>query len=113
MHFDIQEKEGISILFLTGEFDIFNSNQISETVEEALERFSGNLLLNMQDVEYMDSSALGALIASFKMAKQKGRRMAFSNVEGKLKEIFGFSNMDQVFTFYGSEAEGIAQLSQP
>jgi anti-sigma B factor antagonist len=94
-HFDEQEQR--LHVTLTGEVDIFNSAELKKTLTELLSKHDGHLYLHCDMLDYIDSTALGALVAVMKTVKSNNREMHLVNVKPNLMKLFRITNLDTVF----------------
>jgi anti-sigma B factor antagonist len=91
------EKEQRHDVTLTGEVDIFNSADLKKTLTELLKQHDGNLYLHCEKLDYIDSTALGALVAVMKTVKSNNREMHLVGVKPNLMKLFRITNLDTVF----------------
>jgi anti-sigma B factor antagonist len=86
---------------LSGEIDIFNSAKLKTELSELLAKKDAELYLNCKALEYIDSTALGALVGVMKTVKSNGREMHLVSVKPNLMKLFRITNLDQVFVIEG------------
>ncbi|NEX63928.1 STAS domain-containing protein [Noviherbaspirillum sp. 17J57-3] len=67
------------------------------------------LVLNLDAVQFMDSSGLGAVVSVLKALGSRGK-LAVCNANGALLSLFKLTRMDKVFTISGSMEEAMQQL---
>lgn len=74
---------------------------------------SGNMfiLLNMSEVEFIDSSGLGAIVSSLKRMKGRGD-LFICGLKETIMTMFNLTRMDRVFRIFESEQEAIKTLSK-
>ena len=74
---------------------------------------SGNrrIVLNLSEVDFMDSSGLGAIISSLKKIGDDGN-MVICGVKETLMSLFRLTRMDRVFDIFPSEEEALKSLSE-
>ena len=82
---------------LTGEFDIFNSANLKTELNELLEKQSADLFIDCQHLDYIDSTALGALVGVMKTVKAGGHEMHLKSVKPNLMKLFRITHLDKVF----------------
>lgn len=68
------------------------------------------LVLDMSQIEYMDSSFIGSLVAGLKNVLSKGGEMALVNINNDVMALFELTRLDKVFKIYGSTEEAIQEL---
>ncbi|MBP2654291.1 MAG: rsbV [Firmicutes bacterium] len=72
--------------------------------EKLLEYISGGysiFVMEMADLEYIDSSGLGVLVAINKRAIQAGGSVTLAGMRGVVKELFELTRLDRVFEIQG------------
>ena len=64
MSLDIREssREGVDILSLKGRLTVGEASSVREKINAVIAAGTVNVLLNLQNVEYIDSTGLGALV---------------------------------------------------
>lgn len=82
---------------LNGEIDLFNSNEIKAKLLDLLKERPTDLIINCKELEYMDSTALGAFVAVLKNAKSCGCEMILKDVRPNIKKLFKITNLDKAF----------------
>jgi len=69
------------------------------------------VVLNMGAVSYVDSSGLGALVASSVTAKNNGAQVKLVSLTKRLHDLLAIAKLLTVFDSYDSEAEAISSFS--
>ena len=93
--FDSQENSWL--IEINGEIDLFNSNEIKAKLLDLLKERPANLIIECKDLEYIDSTALGAFVAVLKNAKSCGCEMILKNIRQNIKKLFKITNLDKAF----------------
>lgn len=70
-----------------------------------------NIVLNLGHVSYMDSSGLGALVASFVTAKNNGGQVKLLNLTGRLQDLLAIAKLLTVFDTFDSEADAVRSFA--
>lgn len=84
-----------------GEIDIFNSADFKNSLLEMLAQHPGDLTLDCDKLEYIDSTALGALVTVLKHVKSNGGQMYLKKIRPNLTKLFKITNLDKVFIIEG------------
>jgi anti-sigma B factor antagonist len=71
-----------------------------------------NIVLNMDNVTYIDSAGLGTLVASHHSAKTQGAALKLSNLGSKFQEVLQVTKLLTVFDVYDSETAAIRSFSK-
>lgn len=64
-----------------------------------------NLIIDCSSLEYIDSTALGALVGVLKNTKSYGCDISLINVKPNIEKLFKITNLDKVFRIEGDENE--------
>jgi anti-sigma B factor antagonist len=88
------------------------TNALRETVKSLLATGQKKIVLNMDNVTYIDSSGLGTLVASHTSARTQGASLKLSNLGSKFREILQLTKLLTVFEVYDSEAAAISSFSK-
>lgn len=81
---------------ISGRFDFNLHRQFREAYKEA-EQVDGEILVDLNGTEYMDSSALGMLLVLRDRSGGDAANISIVNCNDEIKKIFAISNMDQMF----------------
>ncbi len=108
-----REVNGVTIVALEGRIVLGEeSNALRERVKSLLSNNQRNIVLNMDNVTYIDSAGLGTLVASHHSAKSQGASLRLSNLGSKFQEVLQVTKLLTVFEVYDSEAAAIRSFSK-
>lgn len=81
---------------LQGEFDALGCREIRLSLEQLVEDFGDREIeLNLNDVSFIDSSGIGALVFLFKRLRTQGGQVRLVNVQGQPRELITLLRVDQ------------------
>ncbi|HEX9457233.1 MAG TPA: STAS domain-containing protein [Candidatus Acidoferrum sp.] len=108
-----REVNGVSVVALEGRIVLGEeSNALREKVKSLLAGGKKNIVLNMDNVTYIDSAGLGTLVASHHSAKTQGAALKLSNLGSKFQEVLQVTKLLTVFDVYDSETAAIRSFSK-
>jgi anti-anti-sigma factor len=99
----------VRIIKLTGPMTVHNFHDFQEFIRK--EPFPRVLLVDLSDVPYIDSAALGSFVSIHVMCEGTERKYALVGAKERLKDLFELSNVTAFLVFYDSMAEAEAQLA--
>jgi anti-sigma B factor antagonist len=108
MNITTRTKEGVTVLDLDGK--LVGGVPLQQTVQELLASGVTKILLNLDGVDWMDSSGLGELTATLKMAGQKGAALKLLQVQGKVKEVLVMTRLLWALEVYDEETEAVSSF---
>ncbi len=102
-----REKEGIKILDLNGKLTVGGASDLREKVNEQVA--AGNLqqILNLKDVEYIDSTGLGTMVICFMSVQKAGGALKLCNLNRRNLELVLLTKLSTVFQIFNEEQEAI------
>ncbi len=108
-----REVDGVSILALDGRIVLGEeSNALRERVKSLLANNNKEIVLNMDNVTYIDSAGLGTLVAAHHSARSQNASLKLSNLGSKFQEVLQVTRLLTVFDVYDSEAAAVQSFRQ-
>ncbi|AEP11573.1 MULTISPECIES: STAS domain-containing protein [Chloracidobacterium] len=102
----------VAILDLSGKITIGEGSvQLREAVKSLLENGNKNILLNLGDVSYVDSSGIGELVHSYTTVKNQQGQLKLLNLTKKIQDLLMITKLLTVFDTFDNEADAIASFS--
>jgi anti-anti-sigma factor len=93
----VQDK--ITTLKLEGRFDFAAHHDFGDATKAALGNSAINeIQIDLGNVEYMDSAALGMLLVLLERAKAAGKSISLARVKGMVKQVLEIANFQKLFT---------------
>ncbi|WP_413172293.1 STAS domain-containing protein [Anabaena azotica] len=94
----------IKVIQPQGIFNSKNGNQVRQEVEELVASDINTILIDFQDVTFMDSSGFSALLMTLKTVRQKNARLVICSINEQIKMIFEMTNTNQIFEVLPNQA---------
>ncbi len=108
-----REVDGVSVVALEGRIVLGEeSNALRERIKSLLAANQKKIVLNMDNVTYIDSAGLGTLVAAHTSAKSQKAGLKLSNLGSKFQEVLQVTKLLTVFDVYDSEAAAIGSFSK-
>jgi len=82
---------------LLGEIDVSNIAEFRDTLISGIEQKSPHILLDCEQLKYIDSTGLGVLVSAYKKAKELGGSIQIVRLKPYLKKIFMITALDKIF----------------
>ncbi len=103
------EVEGVPVLDLKGRITLGEGSvQIRDTIRDLVGKGHKSILLNLGDVNYIDSSGLGELVTAYTTAKNQGAELKLLNLSKKVHDLLQLTKLYTVFDVYNDETIAIA-----
>jgi len=106
-----REVDGVIVLDLSGRITLGEGSvQLRDAIRGLISKGSKNILLNMGDVNYIDSSGLGELVSAFTTAKNQQADVKLLNLTKKVHDLLQLTKLYTVFDIKDDEASAIASF---
>jgi len=106
-----REVAGVNILDLSGRITLGEGSvQLREAIRGLIGKGKKKILLNLGDVNYIDSSGLGELVSAFTTAKNQQADIKLLNLTKKVHDLLQLTKLVTVFDIYDDEASAIASF---
>lgn len=106
-----RELDGVTILDLSGRITLGEGSvQLRDAIRDLISKGSKSILLNLGDVNYIDSSGLGELVSAFTTAKNQNADVKLLNLTKKVKDVLQVTKLYTVFDIYDDEASAIGSF---
>jgi anti-sigma B factor antagonist len=108
-----REVNGVSVVALDGRIVLGEeSNALREKVKSLIAEGKKKIVLNMDNVTFIDSAGLGTLVAAHHSVKTQGASLRLCHLGSKFQEDLQITKLLTVFDVYNTEAEAVASFSK-
>ena len=103
-----REKEGIQIIDLKGRLTVGPEvASFREKISAEIERGANQLILNLADVDYIDSTGLGSLVICFTRMQKSGGAMKLLDLNRRNIELLVLTKLTTVFELFNTEQDAV------
>ena len=103
-----REREGIVILDLNGRLVVGEATSgLREKIRELSEAGRHNIIVNLQEVDYIDSTGLGGLVISYTSLKKAGGALKVTNLSRRNIELLVLTKLSTVFEVFNDEQDAV------
>jgi anti-sigma B factor antagonist len=104
---------GVTIVDLSGRITLGEGSvTLRDTVHDLLSKGLKRILLNLGDVNYIDSSGIGELVSAFTAAKKQGGELKLLNLTKKAHDLLQITKLYTVFDVKDDEAAAVTSFSK-
>jgi anti-anti-sigma factor len=89
-----------NVLRLSGVFDRSQIHQFNQSIHDLINTGAGQILLDFQDVIFMDSSGLGALVGALKSVEAVGSKLLLCSLKSEVRMLLELTDIDQFFVIF-------------
>ena len=100
------------VIAVRGEIDLFTAPELKQKLGEAIEAGRNQIIVDLTETSFLDSTALGVLIGAVKRLRSDHGRLVLVNVDQNIAKTFEITGLDQIFTILPTREEAIAALAE-
>jgi anti-sigma B factor antagonist len=103
-----REKEGITILDLKGPLTAgATATALRESLRSHLSEQRGNVVLNLAEVDYIDSTGLGSMVMCYTALRKASGRLVLLNLNRRHLELLVLTKLSTVFEIFDDEQQAV------
>ena len=111
LQIEVRREEDVAVIILRGEVDAYTCARLREAMIEAIEDGGANLVVDMKNVDYIDSSGLGTLVGGLKRVSERQGAIAVVCTNPQIRKVFDITGLVKVFPIYSSEDDAVKALN--
>jgi anti-sigma B factor antagonist len=106
---DHHTKDGIEIVDVEGEIDVYTAPRLRELLIELVNTGFYQLVVNMEKVEFLDSTGLGVLVGGLKRVRAHDGSLDLVCTQERILKIFRITGLTKVFGIHDTVDEAIKE----
>ena len=105
--------DDVVIVDLDGKLTLGSGDvQLRQIMSDLMERNEKKILLNLENVTYMDSAGTGELVAAYTTSNNNGASLKLLNLTAKVRDLLMFTQLISVFEDYSDVAEAVHSFNE-
>ena len=105
--------DGVTILDLSGRITLGEGSVIlRDTIRDLIAKGQKQILLNLGDVTYIDSSGIGELVSAFTTVRNQGGELKLLNLTKKVHDLLQITKLYTVFDVKDDEASAVRSFAK-
>jgi anti-sigma B factor antagonist len=106
---ETSKKGDVAIISLRGEIDVYTAPRLRQALIDLVEGGSKDIVVDMDKVDFLDSTGLGVLVGGLKRVKSNDGEMKLVVTQDRIMKIFDITGLAKVFPMFGSLDEAVGQ----
>lgn len=112
MLLETQKVNNSLIVKVKGELDLLTAETFRNLVERAINREKAqNLILDMEQVDFIDSSGLGVILGRYRRIREQGGNMAIVGVKPHVKRILELAGIMGIVKVYQQTEQALQEVN--
>jgi anti-sigma B factor antagonist len=98
----------LTVVYVGGEIDVYTAPMLREHLDEHISEGRNHLVVDLQDVPFMDSTGLGVLVGRLKLVRVNDGSLSLVCSSERILKVFSITGLDKVFQIYASLDDALA-----
>jgi anti-sigma B factor antagonist len=104
---------GFTVIAVSGEIDVYTAPKLRERLIGLVESGHYQLIVDMEGVEFLDSTGLGVLVGGLKRVRAQDGWIDLVCTQSRILRIFRITGLSKVFSIHDSVAAAVAAHTVP
>lgn len=105
-------KEGdVLCVEVSGRLDSSSASKFEQSVNEEAGKSKSSVVLDLENLAYISSAGLRAVLLLTKTANAKGSKLALCTLPPQVEEVLKISGFDKIIPIHKSRTEAVSALS--
>ncbi|MFM2064273.1 MAG: hypothetical protein RLZZ507_3944 [Cyanobacteriota bacterium] len=93
----------VKVLTLKFNFNAETSSEFQKDIAQIIESGAKIVLVDCQNITFLDSSGLGSLVLAFKTLRDAGIKMVLCSINEQVRMIFELTSINEIFEIFPSQ----------
>jgi anti-sigma B factor antagonist len=107
MNIERRELKHVSVVKISGRVDSATAPEVEAALRDLIDADRHQMVLDLQEVEYMSSAGLRVLVTMLKAAKKSGGDLKLAQLAPRVQEVLDLSGLTPIFNIYGDVLEAV------
>ena len=112
MHLDLKEEQGVSILVLSGQLTTPSDREFREALDTLIDSGRTRILLDLTELDYMDSSGIGELVAGYRTIQRLGGALKILKPSKRIQDSLELTQLLPIFEIYEDAQQAVASYAK-
>jgi anti-sigma B factor antagonist len=108
-----ESRDGIRVLHVRGRLTLGEESATLRDAITAVTEPSARIVLDLGDVQYVDSAGLGTLVAAYTSVTSQGGRLALAALRKRVSDLLQITKLYTVFSVFDTVDQAVAAMSAP
>lgn len=110
LRIEVEDNEKAVIIKLDGEVDVYTAPRLKSRLIDLVDQGKYNIIVNLEGVDFMDSSGLGVLVGGLKRVRSHEGTIGLVCTQENILKIFRITGLVKVFPIFESVEKSLESL---
>ena len=103
-----ESRGGVTVVHVGGEIDVYTAPMLREHLDEHIAQGRRHLVVDLEEVPFMDSTGLGVLVGRLKLVRVNKGTLSLVCSSERILKVFSITGLDKVFQIFASLDDALA-----
>ena len=108
---DVAERNGYAVLSVRGEVDVYTAPKFRERLIELVSEGKHRIVVDLEGVDFLDSTGLGVLVGAYTAVRNAGGRLAIVNDHAAVLKVFTITALHEVLGVHPTLSQALAAVN--
>lgn len=94
---NIDRENNELVLKLAGDLDVYSEEEFRDFIEDKLTNLDSDLVIDIKDLDYLDSTGLGMFMKIYKLNQEKCKKVRVVNPKENILKLFKITELTEIF----------------
>ena len=100
---ETRQVDGHTVVAVGGEIDVYTAPKLRDKITELVNGGSHDLIIDMERVDFIDSTGLGVLVGALKDAQRSGGTLELICTQRRMLNLLHLTGLDEAFTVHEAD----------
>lgn len=110
MKVQVRNADNVAIIDCRGEVDLYSSTHLREALLKSIRAEGPSVLVNMEEVGYIDSSGIATLVEGLQLSRQTKTRFGLFGLRSNARSVLELARLHKVFNIFDDEHEALEKI---
>jgi len=103
-----EDVDGHRVVSVRGEVDVYSAPTLRKCLQESMDDQHHDLIVDLTDIAFIDSTGLGVLVAGQNRAGELGGKLSVVCAQERVLKLFRITGLDEVFAIHSTRDEALS-----
>lgn len=110
MDIKTSELKRVTLFEVNGRIDSTNANELGDALNAAIDAGRTQIVLDLEQVEYMSSAGLRELVNALKKVKRGTGDLRLASIAPRVMEVLELAGLDTIFEIFENQVEAVGSF---
>ncbi|MFW5941989.1 MAG: STAS domain-containing protein [Chloroflexota bacterium] len=112
MDIAVDERGAVSVVSVAGSVDALTADTLLESLQQQLQNGSGQLVADLEQVDYASSAGLRTILVALKESRQQGGDLRLAGVQKGVYRVLELSGFTSILKVYPDVDAAVASFDE-